>query len=236
MYKMDAVVRYSECGNRKQITLPGIINYFQDCSSSNSERLGVGMDYLMAKRRAWVLNSWQVVVERYPEMNEEIEVFTWSNGFQGLFGPRSFSMKTKSGEMLAYANTLWVYVDIDSGRPVRPDAEEDVLYGKEPPLEMEKVSRKIAVPEQIEVIDTITVRKYHIDTNQHVNNGQYIQMAMEVMPDGYQPQKLRVEYKKSAVYGDIIVIKKVIEEARTVVALCDPEGAHYAVVEFTGEQ
>ena len=56
MYKMDAVVRYSECGNRKQITLPGIINYFQDCSSSNSERLGVGMDYLMAKRRAWVLN------------------------------------------------------------------------------------------------------------------------------------------------------------------------------------
>ena len=42
--------------------------------------------------------------------------------------------------------------------------------------------------------------------------------------------------KKYRLIEDIIVIKKAIEEARTVVALCDPEGAHYAVVEFTGEQ
>lgn len=236
MYKWNTKIRYSECGDGERLTLPGIINYFQDCSSANSENLGVGINYLREKRRAWVLNSWQIEVYRYPRIEEEIEVSTWATGFKAVFGPRNFCMKTKAGEMLACANTLWVYVDIDSGRPLKPDEEEKSVYSIEPPLEMENVSRKIKLPEGADIVDTIQVRKYHIDTNKHMNNCQYVQIAMEVVPDDFQTKKLRVEYKKSAVYGDIIVIKRAIEEERLVVELCDQEEIPYAVVEFIGEQ
>ena len=235
MYKVDTKVRYSECGEDGKIKLSSIINQFQDASSAHSESLGVGMGYLAEKKRAWILNSWQIVIERYPDAHEPIEVSTWPTGFKGVFGPRNFCMKTPSGERLAYAHSLWVYVETETGKPTKPDEEEKQIYGVEPPLEMEYASRKIKRQEQTKVVDTITVRKYHIDTNSHMNNSQYVQMAMEVMPDNFKAKQLRVEYKKSAIYGDKIVLKLGVEEERTVVELCDEEDNVYAVVEFIGE-
>lgn len=236
MYKIDTKVRYSECGEEGMLKLTSLINYFQDSSSAHSESLGVGMNYLKEKRRAWILNSWQIVIERLPKVHEEIEVSTWPTGFKGVFGPRNFCMKTRDGEMLAYANTLWIYMDADTHRPTKPSEEETAIYGVEPPLEMEYASRKIKLPDEAVVVDRISVYKYHIDTNSHVNNGQYVQMAMEAVPDEVRIQEVRVEYKKSAVYGDTIVVKKAIEEARIVVELCDVEGGIYAIVEMIPRQ
>lgn len=232
MYKIDTCVRYSECGEDGRLRLGAIVNYFQDSSSAHSESLGVGMDYLKEKKRAWILNSWQIVVERYPKAGEEIQVTTWPTGFRGVFGPRNFCMKTRSGEMLAYANSLWVYMDIENKCPTKPDEAEKATYGVEPPLSMEYASRKIQKAEGAKKVDTIRVRKYHIDTNSHMNNGQYVQMALEVLPEDFCVRQVRVEYKKSAVYGDRILIKMATEDARIVVELCDEYEVPYAVVEF----
>lgn len=232
MYKIDTKVRYSECGENGKIKLASIINLFQDASSAHSESLGVGIEYLKKEKLAWILNSWQIIVERYPKAHEEIQVTTWPTGFRGVFGPRNFCMKTADGEMLAYAHTLWVYMDIENGMPTKPSEEEKTIYGTEPPLEMEYASRKIKLPEASKVVDTVLVRKYHIDTNRHVNNCQYVQMATEVLPDDFTVRQVRVEYKKSAVYGDKIVIKMACEEERIVVELCDEYEVPYAVVEF----
>lgn len=235
MYKMKGCIRYSECQATGKASLPAIINYFQDCTSDNSERSGVGIEYLKEKQRAWVLNSWQVVIKRYPEMSEEIEVSTWATGFKGVFGPRNFCMKTLDGEVLAYANSLWVYVNTENGRPTKPDAEEIAAYHVEPALEMEAVSRKIKLPEDAVRVDTFSVRKYHIDTNNHVNNCQYIQLAAEALPEEFCVSQVRVEYKRAAVYGDEIVMKVAKEENHMIVGLCDTQDNPYAIVEFIGE-
>lgn len=235
MHKMNGRVRYSECAADNKMTLAAIINYFQDCTSENSELLGVGAGFLKERRRAWVINSWQVEVYRYPECSEEIEISTWATGFKGVFGPRSFCMKAKDGEVLALANTLWVYIDTETGRPVKPEEVDMAPYEVEAPLEMEKVSRKITLPEEAEVVDTFKVHKYHIDTNNHVNNCQYVRLAMEALPTDFRVTKLRVEYKKAAVYGDEMILKFAKEEERLVAELCDVEGKPYAIVEFIGE-
>ena len=235
MYNIETKVRYSECGENGKMKLSAIVNQFQDSSSEHSESLGVGMDYLKEKKRAWILNSWQIVIERYPKAHEDIVVSTWPTGFRGVFGPRNFCMKTPDGEMLAYANTLWVYLDIEKGTPTKPSEEEKSIYGTEPPLDMEYTSRKIKLPEEAKVVDTVSVRKYHIDTNSHMNNSQYVLLAAEVLPEEFEVRQVRVEYKKSAVYGDKIVIKMAEEETRIVVELSDENNVTYALVEFMGE-
>ena len=63
-YSFQSRVRFSEVDHTKRITLPAVINYFQDCSTFQSEDIGYGFDFLTAKKRAWILSSWQVVVER----------------------------------------------------------------------------------------------------------------------------------------------------------------------------
>ena len=235
MYNIETKVRYSECGENGKMKLSAIVNQFQDSSSEHSESLGVGMDYLREQKRAWILNSWQIVIERYPKAHEDIVVSTWPTGFRGVFGPRNFCMKTPNGEMLACANTLWVYLDTEKGIPAKPSEEEKAIYGIEPPLDMEYASRKIKLPEQTEVVDTVPVRKYHIDTNSHMNNSQYVLLAAEVLPEDFVVGQVRVEYKKSAVYGDKIVIKMAEEDIRIVVELSDEENNTYALVEFAGE-
>lgn len=231
-YTIDERVRYSEIDHHGTITLPGIINYFQDCSTFQSMDIGLGTDVLKERKRAWILCYWQVIADRYPKMGEKITVSTFATGFQGMLGDRNFVMKDADGNQLACAASLWIYMDTEKGRPIRAKAEDVEPYGLEEPLDMPYEGRKITPAENMEERESFPVRKYHIDTNEHVNNCQYVQMAMEMLPRDRRVRQLRVEYKKSAVLGNVIYPKVAEEEERTVIELCDESGNAYAVVEL----
>lgn len=231
-YTLEGRIRFSEADHTRQITLPGIINYFQDCSTFHSESLGVGPSYCAERKKVWILSAWQVEVARYPVMGEHVRVCTWATKFDGLLGLRNFCMKDERQQMAAWANSVWVYMDMEKGRPVKPDKREIELYGTDEPLPMAYTSRKIELPKEFEEGEPFPVRKYHIDTNEHVNNCQYVQMALEGLEKPMEVRQMRVEYKKSAVYGDVIYPKTAYEQGRVVVELCDESGKAYAVVEF----
>ncbi|MDD3402105.1 MAG: thioesterase [Hespellia sp.] len=232
-YTFDSRVRYSEVDHTGTMTVPNVINYFQDCSTFQSEDLGIGLKELREKRRGWLLASWQVEFVRAPKMGEKITVGTFAHGFKGFFGMRNFFMNDEAGNALAYANSMWFFMDTKKGRPTRPEAKDTALYGLEEPLEMEYKDRKIRLPEQTEEKEPFPVRRYHIDTNEHVNNAEYVQMAMEFLPRDLKVKELRVEYKLAAVLGDVIYPKVAVENQRSVVELCDKNGALYAVAEFS---
>ena len=124
MYAFDSRVRFSEADHHETITLPGIINYFQDCSIFHSEDIGLGIDYLKEKKRAWVLTSWQIIVDRYPRIGEKIKVGTWATEFNGLYGHRNFCMWDEKGERAACANSIWAFMDLERGRPAKPLPED----------------------------------------------------------------------------------------------------------------
>lgn len=233
MYSFRSRVRYSEVGEDKKITLHGILNYFQDCSTFHSEGLGVGLEYLEHMNRVWVLNAWQIVVNRYADLCEEIVTETWPTEFSGFLGLRNFAMRSADGELLAYANTLWTFLDTQRGRPAKVPPEVSGAYILEEKLDMDYAPRKIPVPEGSEVQDAFWVNKSHLDTNHHVNNGQYVQMAKDYLPDGFEIRQMRAEYKKSAVLGDVLYPWVKQEENSCTVALCDEAGKPYATVEFT---
>lgn len=232
MYEFKSRVRYSEIDHRGTMTLPALINYFQDSSIFHSEAAGLGMDYLKAEKKAWVLSYWQVIAERYPKLGEEITVGTFATEFNGLYGKRNFYMDDCRGNRLACANSIWVFMDLAKGRPVRPAPEQTEPYGTCPPLSMPYEGRKIVIPEKCESLPSFPVRRHHIDTNEHVNNCQYVQMALETVPREMTVRQLRVDYKRSATLGDRIFPKISTEERRTVVELCDEKERPYAVVEL----
>lgn len=232
MYEFKSRVRYSEIDHRGTMTLPALINYFQDSSTFHSEELGLGMGRLKVEKKAWVLSYWQVIVERYPKFGEEITVGTFATEFKGLYGNRNFYMKDSSGTRTACANSIWVFMDLEKGCPARPEPEQIEPYGTQPPLDMPYEGRKIAIPAKCGDMPAFPVRKYHIDTNEHVNNCQYVQMALEAVPRETTVRQLRVDYKRSAVLGDMIFPRLAEEDGRIVVELCDEGGRPYAVVEL----
>ena len=232
MYEFNSRVRYSEIDHHGTLTLPALINYFQDCSTFQSEDVGLGTEVLKAEKRAWILSYWQVIEERYPALGERITIGTFPTEFKGLFGNRNFYIKDERGHMIAKAYSVWVFLDTETGRPVRPEEKDIKPYGMGEALDMPYEGRKISLPEETEVLEAFPVRRYHIDTNEHVNNCQYVQMALEFLPADRQFRQIRVEYKKSAVLGDVIYPKRSREEERTIIELCAENGRPYAVVEF----
>lgn len=106
-YSFESRVRFSEIGEKGCLTLPGVLDYFQDCCTFESEQTGLGMEVLKAQKRAWVLSAWQVIVKRYPKLGENIKVTTIPYGFRGFIGMRNFILETADGERLAWANSYW---------------------------------------------------------------------------------------------------------------------------------
>lgn len=235
-YVMKGRVRFSEVDHTKKITLPAIINYFQDCSIMQSEEIGYGFSFLEEHKKAWILTGWQVEVKRYPNIGEKITVSTWATGFKGIRGDRNFCMKDETGEIVACANSLWVYMDLDKKRPTKPSKEEMDAYQTDTPLDMPKVSRKIELLPEQKRVAAFPIKRYQIDTNEHVNNAQYVQMALEVCGETNTWKELRVEYKKSAVYQDVIVADVAEDKERVVIHLGSEDGTTYAIVELKNEQ
>lgn len=233
MYQWDGRVRFSEVGEDRRLTLNSIVDYFQDCSTFQSEELGNGIEVMERMNRRWVLSSWQIVVNEYPKLGERIVTGTWPYDFNRFLGGRNFIMYGDKGKVLAYANSLWTYLNSENGRPVRFDEEIIGLYELEPKYEMAYADRKINLPETMEKAQSFPVDIHHLDSNHHVNNGQYVKMAGQYLPKDFRIYQMRAEYKKSALLGDWICPKVSMEKDQVIVSLDDKSGNPFAVVEFT---
>lgn len=232
MYTFDSRIRYSETDCEGKLSMASLLNYFQDASTFQSEDLGVGFAYMKQISRVWVLSSWQIVVDRYPTMGERVTVGTVPYDFKKFFGYRNFAMFDEKGERLAVANTLWTLLDSETGKPVPATEEMVVLYGMGEKMEMEYAPRKIEIPQGGRMEDPIVVKKHHLDTNHHVNNGQYVAMAMSFLPEDFVVEQLRAEYKKQAFLGDVLYPYLVEEENKYVINLTDANQKTYVSVEF----
>lgn len=236
MYEFDSTVRYSEVDQEGKLTWIALMDYFQDCSVFHSEKVDLGVEYLGKRHLAWVLSSWQLCVKRMPKLAEKIKVQTWPYDMKGFYGYRNFVLRDEKDEMLAYANSVWVLVDTKIGRPVKVPQEMTDTYGMEPPLSMECSSRKIEIPKECETCGKFTVPAYFIDTNQHMNNSRYVQVALKYLPEDFRAEEIRVEYRRAALQNDVLTPKVSIEADRVTVVLCGEDGRPDAVIAFLRKQ
>ena len=240
MYKFDSRIRYSEVGPNGLLTMEGLINYFQDCSTFQSEDLGIGIRWLTDRHIAWLVNFWQIEVTRYPSLAEKVRIGTSPYEIKSILGLRNFLMETEDGEMLAQANSVWTLFDTEKGLPVRVPAEITDKYEMFEPFEMTYLPRKIPVPKEGgQEAPKIVIQEHHLDTNRHVNNGQYVRLALQELAPGAAIRQLLVEYRRQAVLGDIVtpVLYDISAADRTdpaerctLVSLDAADGRPYAVV------
>lgn len=231
-YSFNSRVRYSETGENGKLTLPGVLNYFQDCCTFQAESIGLGMEVLKARDRAWVLSSWQVIVDEYPVMGTEIKITTAPYDFKGFMGMRNFTIETADGRLLARANSNWTNLIISKGIPTRLTPADTDNYVLSEKIEMDYAPRKISLPDGMISQEPFQVQKHHLDTNHHVNNCQYICMAEDFLPEKFKVYQMRAEYKMQAKLGDMICPKTKVESGKVVVSLDDEKGKPYAIVEL----
>lgn len=227
MFKFEGKIRYSETDEKGCLTVPRLIDYFQDCSSFQSESVGLSREYFEERHIAWVLSFWQVVIKRRPKHTERVSIGTFPYEFKSFMGMRNFFMEDEAGGMVACANSIWSLLDMQSGRPVKPSEEILKYYPLEERLPMEYADRKVRIPEGGNTLEPFRVKREDLDSNYHMNNARYIAAAMNYIPGNLEVIEFRAEYKKQAYLGDCIYPYIVSIEGGLAISLRDAEGAAY---------
>ena len=234
MYQFKSKVRYSEVNREKELTLAALTDYLQDTCTFQSEGLGVGMDVVRERQEGWVLSSWEIIIGKMPKVCQDISVGTFPCSFKGFYGHRNFYVTDGQDEMIAMANSLWVYINYETKKPTRIPESIASAYDNviEAPIDYPWSSRKITYEGEGVPKEPVTVPEFFIDTNEHMNNGKYIMVAEAYLPETFEVERVRAEYRNAAVLGDVLYPVIYSQEQSITVALNNEEGKPYAVIQF----
>lgn len=232
MFEFSSRVRYSECDPDYSLSLAGMVNYLQNCAVFHAADVGRSGEMLKRESLAWMITQWHIEVMRYARHGELITTRTWGHGFKGLEALRNFTIRDEEGDIVVRADSRWCSFDMEAGRPIRIPQAEIEAYGVEDALPMEKIPRHIKLPqENITGKKPFKVRTIHLDPNGHVNNEQYISMALAYLPAGIKVRELRVDYLRQAYLGDVICPKVYHDGLEYIVSL-ETDGSPCAVMQF----
>ena len=147
--------------------------------------------------------------------------------------PAGGSPGSQEPVLCAVANSRWVFYDMEERHPIRVPAEEKDVIRLDEPLDMEYAPRKIVLPDaEPELRKPVLVTETFIDTNRHVNNLQYIEMACAYIPEDFEIRELRVEYVRQCMLGETLYPRVIRDGGRIYVSLDLKGGETCAVVEF----
>lgn len=233
MYEMKGRIRYSETDEQGRLSVAGLMNLLQDCCTMQAEDLGIGLPYLQEHHIGWFVTKYQIKLSgELPAMGEEIVVKTWPYDFKGFLGYRNFTLESTDGKPYVMADSLWILMDLETLKPARLPEQMMLAYTKQPRLPGEWNLRKHSADWDMEFHYDFKVQRLHLDTNHHMNNEWYIEAARECLPHDFEIREIYVEYKKSAMLGDLVRCFAGGRDDLVQTVLCDRDDQTLALVEF----
>ena len=233
MYSLIYKVTTSTCDSEGKLKLYSALQMMQDCSEMWIDSEPQVKDYFTRENMAQLLASRQVEIVRVPDFKEELTVTTSVYGMKPMFGFRNTFIYDAEGKPCYRTWSMGAFVDKANGKLKRVDdtVAESLLI--EPQLEMNYKDRRIILPKtEGEVLEPVKVMRADIDYNKHLNNANYVRMAMELLPEDFEIKGLRVEYRVAAKLGDMLVPTIYKHDGVIIVSLSIGEDVS-AIIEFS---
>lgn len=232
MFTYNTKVGYSKVDKNEQVPIYEIMNYLQDCTNFHSESLGMGHKYMEAIGKAWVLVAYKIKINKPIKLGQDICVGTAPTGFDSLYGTRQFFIKDNEGEYLVQADTIWVLIDLDRRRPTRITEEDSKNYEIETLFEGVTSKRKIRFKGEKHKLPAFDVKKTYIDSNGHMNNADYLRVAVEYLPEGFGCKEMDIVYNKEAMEGETIIPYIYEEEDGVGISFEDEKGGLHTTIKL----
>ena len=233
MYSLKYKVTTSTCDSDGRLKLYSALQMMQDCSEMWIDSEPGVKQYFTEQNMAQLLAFRQVEIIRVPNYKEELTVTTSVYGMKPMFGFRNTFIRDAAGQPCYKTWSMGAFVDLANGKLKRVDDATIASMTLEPQLEMTYRDRRIILPkEEGQTLEPIKVLRADIDYNKHMNNANYVRMAMELLPEDFVVKGLRVEYRVAAKLGDMLIPTIYRIDGSVVVAL-KVGGEAAAIIEFT---
>ena len=257
MYSLTYKVTTSTCDSEGKLKLYSALQMMQDCSEMWIDSEPGVKQYFTEQNMAQLLATRQVEIVRVPEYKEELTVTTSVYGMKPMFGFRNTFIYDAQGKPCYKTWSMGAFVDKAAGKLKRVDEATIQSMTLEPQLEMNYKDRRIILPKGRsseshpslledgrvateldkvkdggEVLEPIKVLRADIDYNKHMNNANYVRMAMELLPEDFVVTGLRVEYRVAAKLGDYLT-PTIYKIAGGIIVSLSIGSEVSAIIEFT---
>lgn len=166
------------------------MDWAQEMAYHAATKLGFGYDDLQVHHTAWVLSRMNFKFNNPPKWRDNVSIYTWHKGVDGLFFLRDFELREQGdtdfedkSKVLVACTTSWIVMNTETRRLVRTDEVLGMI-----PYETQcddnaiaEPAPKVVMPKDAEpehVMDHV-VAFSDVDLLGHTNNARYIVLAMD---------------------------------------------------------
>lgn len=201
-------IRAYEVGPNGLVTIQSIFNYMQEASGNHSYELGVSVDKLFKQNLTWVLSRVHLRLSNYPFWKQGITVETWPADKDSYYAIRDFRILDENGIEIGQATSSWMMLDIIKRKPVLIPEYIEEMKNTDQGRALDDRFEKLPKLERVDSEKLFNVRLSDLDMNHHVNSVNYIEWALESVPEdilkGFILTDVEVTYRAESNYGDLI--------------------------------
>ena len=234
MYEMENEIPFTRTDPQGKLKLHEAAAMMANCCQFQEYQEKAFCEFLRKNNIAIFLFSIQIDIVRMPSFREKIKTAVRIYGCKSIYGLRQITMRDERGALCLIANATGAFFNTKEGKAVKI-APEDFPVKWDTPEEMECLPRKIPVPSEGGTdLAPYTVVPSDLDLNGHLTTPAYFAIAGNVLPDGFGYNRVRMEFKKQALPGEVILPRLYRKDLSTVVTdLKSENGNSFATAEFT---
>lgn len=210
IFKKEYKINIFDVDSEHKCKFSSLVDFLWDVVISQSDYLGETKEGFVQNQCIWVLLKYDITIYEYPKFKDTITVDTKVLGSKKFYGYRQNTIKNSEGKVICEAFSTAILIDFEKRRPMRISSTQSEIYGlneelaEVPPLDdLPKIQKE-------DYTKDYPVRYSDIDSNGHVNNVKYMEMAMDTLPrfilNEYKLFNIKVLFKKETTDGDTLYI------------------------------
>ena len=210
IYTHRYLLTAAQCNAQSELAPAMLVQHIIEVATEYADDLGVGFKQLEADGNLWVLSRIALEMKRYPRLLEDCSLSTWVESYNRHFSQRNFEIRGDRDEVIGYARTIWVAINMKTRRPASLE-HFDFLAGlvcdKECPIAPPGKIRAIEPPQ---MCHPYRFQVSDIDVNRHVNSSRYVELIINQMDldtyDTFYVSRFEIEFRHEAHFANDVEV------------------------------
>ena len=183
-YTHDFEVYYSDVDKNNRLKLCSLFNIFQEVGCMHSSFAHYGLNDIPSTHLAWLVMNWKAkIISNLPSWNEKVHVVSWSRHEDKIYAYRDYEVFDQNENLIVKGTSKWVLVDVNTQHLHKLTDEIADAFIPETKHVFDAPLEKLKEPAESTSTFNYTVLRRDIDTNGHMNNNNYLQLALEAIPE-----------------------------------------------------
>lgn len=180
-----------------------IMQLLQDVATAHGEQIGVGWNVMDKNGMLWVLSKIKIVFDcPVTPKTGKFTLYTWPLAPNRFYAERCFA--AVSDRQLFSATSLWSIISKSERKILSAETMNNFFHGEYSAVHCDTAAdfARVRKDDGFDFCYATTVFRSDLDHNEHVNNTNYVNYALNVLPPEQKVSAIEIVYHKELKLGE----------------------------------